>query len=185
MTEKKLLNESRGTFVPSPNAEPPPMPSSLVNKQDAPPTEASPEQEPQVIDVGNQPTSLDRFNYGSNLIAKALALSKKNQFKPVALSFTDLEFLQHVINAGVSAAVQYSNVTAALLKRDPELSNKIQKVLETSNLMIQNLSSMRVDLTHGLELAQQIVKPRPVEPTEAPVEAFTEEEPPTTNSGSL
>lgn len=119
------------------------------------------QENPDKIDVSKQPTSIDRFNVGSSILAKALAASKKHGFKPVALSFTDLEFLQHVVNAGISAAVQYSNLTSAILRRDPEIAIKARSLLESSDSLLQNLSDIRVGLIQVLDLGERLVKLNP------------------------
>lgn len=119
-------------------------------------------------EIGPQPTDIDRFNYGSNLIARALALSKKNEFKAVALSFTDLEFLQQVINAGISAVAQYSNLTSTLMRRDLNLTDNLKTLLHNTDHLYDQLGLVKVGLQSSLNLSQQIVRAREdIEPAPA------------------
>lgn len=147
------------------------IPKEVEPTPDPPPSKDLP---PSKEETGTQPNSIDRFNYGSNLLGKALVLSKQNGFASVALSFTDLEFLQQVVNAGISAAAQYSNLTTAILKRDPVVSENLANLLKTTEHLTQQLGFIKMGLKNSLDLSEQLVRSK--EAVVIPAESITIEE---------
>lgn len=111
-------------------------------------------------EVNTQPTSVDLLNHGYNLVSRAVALSKGSDFKSVALSFTDLQFLQQALHASLSVSADYINIKSALLRRDPVLTDALTGLLSVSDDLIQQVDSLKLRLEDVVTLSKQLVKPK-------------------------
>jgi len=140
---KPTLNESKGTFVPSSNAEPPPMPTSLLEKHQ---TKVAPPE---------PPTGMDLFNAAFVLATKALSVSKQNDFKAIALSYGDLQLISEALNKAAHIAINYSNFTANQAVKDLALKTQVDQ----TKTKFDSYCTETLELLTGLEtLAQKLIK---------------------------